>query len=84
MRRTLIVWLVEVHREYHLRQETLHLTVNILDRYCSIKTCNREHYQLLGMTCLWLAAKYEGMLLLKLSRKPWKSPKCKEFKIHVL
>merc|ERR1719482_401348 len=35
MRTVLIDWLVEVHMKHHLCLETLHLTVNIIDRYLS-------------------------------------------------
>ncbi|KAJ3206555.1 G2/mitotic-specific cyclin [Clydaea vesicula] len=59
MRKTLVVWLVEVHKEYNLRLETLYLTINILDRYCSLAQVDRPTYQLLGITSLLLAAKYE-------------------------
>ncbi|TPX33369.1 hypothetical protein SmJEL517_g03702 [Synchytrium microbalum] len=59
MRKTLVLWLIEVHSEYHLRQETLYLAVNILDRFCSLRKVPRTQYQLLGVTALWIAAKYE-------------------------
>ncbi|KAI8804770.1 Cyclin, N-terminal domain-containing protein [Cladochytrium replicatum] len=59
MRKTLIVWLVEVHNEYDLRQETLYLAINILDRFCARRLVPRPQYQLLGITALWIAAKYE-------------------------
>ncbi|TPX37369.1 hypothetical protein SeMB42_g06911 [Synchytrium endobioticum] len=59
MRKTLILWLIEVHSEYDLRQETLFLAVNILDRFCSLRKVPRNQYQLLGVTSLWVAAKYE-------------------------
>ncbi|KAK6093046.1 hypothetical protein MT418_006399 [Batrachochytrium dendrobatidis] len=59
MRRTLVLWLVEVIIEYDLRQETLYLTVNIIDRICALALIGRSQYQLLGITALWIAAKYE-------------------------
>lgn len=59
MRKTLVVWLVQVHKEYNLQPETLQLAVNFLDRYCSVAPVLRSHYQLLGIVCLWIAAKYE-------------------------
>ncbi|KAJ3044047.1 hypothetical protein HK097_001582 [Rhizophlyctis rosea] len=59
MRKTLILWLIDVHREYRLRQETLYLTINILDRVCSKRAFARYQFQLLGITSLWVAAKYE-------------------------
>lgn len=59
MRRTLIEWLIEVHLEYDLRPETLFLGVNIMDRYLSRRVVPKLEFQLLGVTALWLAAKYE-------------------------
>jgi hypothetical protein len=58
MRKTLVLWLIEVHLEYGLLQESLYLTVNLLDRMCSLIQVSRHQYQLLGITCLWIAAKY--------------------------
>ncbi|KAJ3216039.1 DNA-directed DNA polymerase eta rad30 [Dinochytrium kinnereticum] len=59
LRKTLILWLVEIHGEYDLRPETLYLAVNFVDRLCSKKFVSRANYQLLGITALWVAAKYE-------------------------
>lgn len=59
MRKTLVLWMIEVHKEYHLRPETLYLAVNILDRFCSMDLIERHNFQLLGTTALWVAAKYE-------------------------
>jgi len=61
MRTTLIDWLVEVAQEYNLRRQTLYLTVNYVDRYLSCKTISRSRLQLVGITCMWLAAKYEEL-----------------------
>ena len=38
--------------------ETLHLTVNLLDRYCSRRVVYKRHYQLVGCAALLIAAKY--------------------------
>lgn len=59
MRKTLIEWIIEVHAEYDLRPETLFLAVNIMDRYLSKRIVPRLEFQLLGVTSLWVAAKYE-------------------------
>ncbi|KAI9023273.1 Cyclin, N-terminal domain-containing protein [Hyaloraphidium curvatum] len=59
MRRTLVEWLIEVHAEYDLRPETLYLGINIMDRYLSRRVVPRMEFQLLGVTALWIAAKYE-------------------------
>ncbi|KAI9336775.1 hypothetical protein BDR26DRAFT_864571 [Obelidium mucronatum] len=58
-RKSLILWLVEVHSEYDLRPETLYLTINYIDRVCAKRVVKKSEYQLLGLTCLWIAAKFE-------------------------
>ena len=59
MRSILIDWLVEVHLKFRLKTETLYLCVNIIDRYLERAQVGRSKLQLLGVTCLLLAAKYE-------------------------
>ena len=36
MRAILIDWLVDVHLKFKLRDETLYVTINLIDRYLSI------------------------------------------------
>lgn len=55
----LIDWLVEVCDEFKLSQATLFLTVNIVDRYLSRQSVPRATLQLLGVTALWIASKFE-------------------------
>lgn len=59
MRPYLLDFLVEAHAAFSLTPETLFLTLNILDRYCSKRVVYRKHYQLVGCTALLIAAKYE-------------------------
>ncbi|CAJ1971916.1 unnamed protein product [Sphenostylis stenocarpa] len=59
MRAILIDWLVEVSEEYRLVPETLYLTVNYIDRYLSGNVMNRQRLQLLGVSCMMIASKYE-------------------------
>lgn len=59
MRGALLDFLIELHQVFHLRQETLYLAINIMDRYCSRRVVHKKHYQLVGCTALWIAAKYE-------------------------
>ncbi len=59
MRAILIDWLVEVHMKFRLVPETLHLCVNIIDRYCSTVQVQRSKLQLVGVTALLIACKYE-------------------------
>lgn len=59
MRAILVDWLVEVHMKFRLVPETLHLCVNIIDRYCSKISVQRSKLQLIGVTALLVACKHE-------------------------
>jgi hypothetical protein len=59
MRAILVDWLIEVHAKFRLSPETLYLCVNILDRYCTLVHVKRSQLQLVGVTSLLLACKYE-------------------------
>jgi hypothetical protein len=59
MRQILVDWLVEVHQSFKLKDETLFLAFQYLEEYQSIVPITKEQYQLVGITCLWIASKYE-------------------------
>jgi cyclin B len=59
MRTILVDWLIEVHMKYRLRPETLHLTVNLVDRYLSRIPVMRKRLQLVGVVCMFIASKFE-------------------------
>lgn len=59
MRSILLDWLVEVHLKFKLLPETFYLTVNLIDRYLSKQSINRKYLQLLGVTAMFIACKYE-------------------------
>ncbi|KAG2449280.1 hypothetical protein HYH02_005437 [Chlamydomonas schloesseri] len=59
MRTTLVDWLGEVRDEFRLHGETLFLAAAYLDAYLAAKPVSRDRLQLLGMACLWVAAKFE-------------------------
>ena len=59
MRIILIDWLIEVHMKFKCRTETLFLAVDIVDRYLAVVQTSRSTLQLVGVTALLLAAKYE-------------------------
>ena len=59
MRAILVDWLIEVHLKFKLVPETLHLTVNIIDRYLNICEVSRPKLQLVGVTALSIASKFE-------------------------
>jgi cyclin A len=56
MRTILVDWMVEVAEEYKLSLQTLHLSVNYLDRYLSLRSVTRNTLQLVGVCALLLAA----------------------------
>lgn len=58
MRPYLLDFLLEAHHAFQLLPETLHLAVNLLDRYCSRRVVYKRHYQLVGCAALLIAAKY--------------------------
>jgi hypothetical protein len=58
MRPYLLDFLLEAHSAFQLLPETLHLAVNLLDRYCSRRVVYKRHYQLVGCAALLIAAKY--------------------------
>ena len=59
MRCILVDWLVEVCDEFHLLPETLFAAVAYVDRYLSQVSVPRSKLQLVGVTCLYLSAKFE-------------------------
>jgi len=63
MRSVLIDWLIGVHLQFHLLQETLYTTVAIIDRYLQVEiergTVSRGKLQLVGVAAMLVAAKYE-------------------------
>ncbi|KAG8377270.1 hypothetical protein BUALT_Bualt08G0010700 [Buddleja alternifolia] len=59
MRGILIDWLIEVHYKFELMEETLYLMVNLIDRFLSVQSVVRKKLQLVGVTAMLLACKYE-------------------------
>ncbi|KAF2761976.1 A/B/D/E cyclin [Pseudovirgaria hyperparasitica] len=62
MRGILIDWLLEVHTRFRLLPETLFLAVNIIDRFLSAKVVQLDRLQLVGVTAMFIASKYEEVL----------------------
>lgn len=61
MRAILIDWLVDVHLKFRLAESTLYLTVQIVDAYLAKRYTGRTLLQLVGITALLLASKYEDV-----------------------
>ena len=52
-------WPSQVHLKFKLVPETLYLTVNLIDRFLERAQVARSKLQLVGVTALLLASKYE-------------------------
>lgn len=61
-RQQLIDWLLQVHLRYHMLPETLWIGINIVDRFLSRRIVSRAKLQLVGITAMFIAAKYEEII----------------------
>ena len=62
MRTVLMDWLIEVHAKFRLLPETLFIAVNLIDRFLSLRVISLIKFQLVGLTALFIAAKYEEVI----------------------
>ncbi|SPO37552.1 related to b-type cyclin 2 [Pseudozyma flocculosa] len=62
MRATLVDWLLQVHMRYHMLPETLWIAINIVDRFLSVRVVSLAKLQLVGVSAMFIAAKYEEIL----------------------
>ena len=63
MRCILIDWIISLQNRFFFRSETLFLTINLIDRYLSKKQILRTKFQLLGVTSLFIAYKYQEIYM---------------------
>ena len=63
MREILICWIVELHDRFRLREETLFKTINIIDKFLSLEFVSKPKLQLLGVSAMFIACKYEEIHL---------------------
>uniref|UniRef100_A0AAG5DG57 Cyclin N-terminal domain-containing protein n=1 Tax=Anopheles atroparvus TaxID=41427 RepID=A0AAG5DG57_ANOAO len=62
MRTILIDWINEVHHQFKLDIDTYHMTVSLIDRYLQkVKTVPKKKLQLVGVTAMFIASKYEEL-----------------------
>ena len=69
MRAILADWLIEVHHKFELTPETLYLTFHIIDRYLSMETVLRIELQLVGVSAMLIASKYEEIWAPEVSKE---------------
>jgi len=62
MRATLVDWLLQVHMRYHMLPETLWIAINVVDRFLSVRVVSLAKLQLVGVTAMFIAAKYEEII----------------------
>jgi len=69
MRSILINWLAQVSLQFKLLQETLYLTVDIIDRFLSLQGTKLQYksLQLVGVAAMLIACKYEEMYVPEVS-----------------
>lgn len=68
MRSILIDWLSEVCKEFTLKRETFHLCVQNMDRYLSKVNVSKKEFQLIGISCLYIACKIEVLTAVRLRK----------------
>uniref|UniRef100_A0A8C6R3J6 G2/mitotic-specific cyclin-B1 n=1 Tax=Nannospalax galili TaxID=1026970 RepID=A0A8C6R3J6_NANGA len=61
MRAILIDWLIQVQMKFRLLQETMYMTVSIIDRFMQNNCVPKKMLQLVGVTAMFIASKYEEM-----------------------
>uniref|UniRef100_A0A3Q3FYU7 Cyclin P n=1 Tax=Labrus bergylta TaxID=56723 RepID=A0A3Q3FYU7_9LABR len=66
-RAVLIDWLIQVHEMMHFQEETLYLSIHLLNHSLRLIKVTTSNLQLLGMVCLFVAAKKEECLLPEVS-----------------
>ncbi|KAM3875313.1 cyclin-P [Diretmus argenteus] len=66
-RAVLVDWLIQVHEVLHFQEETLYLAIHLVNRSLRQIKVTTTNLQLLGVVCLFLAAKKEECLLPEVS-----------------
>lgn len=66
-RAILVDWIIQVHEMMHFQEETLYLAIHLLNRALHQIKVTTANLQLLGMVCLFIAAKKEECLLPEVS-----------------
>lgn len=60
MRGILVKWIIQVGEKFKVKPETIHICVQLIDFVLIVKgsTINKSNYQLLGVSCLFVASKF--------------------------
>lgn len=70
MRMTLIKWIVQVGEFFHVRPETIHICIQLIDYVVVIKgsEISKSNYQLLGIAAFFVASKYNQIYVAEAER----------------
>ena len=63
MREILVDWIINVHLKFKLLEETLFLSIILIDRYLQNIQISRKNLQLVGVASLLISCKYEEIYL---------------------
>lgn len=63
MREILVDWIINVHLKFKLLEETLFLSIILIDRYLQNVQISRKNLQLVGVASLLISCKYEEIYL---------------------
>jgi hypothetical protein len=67
MRSILIDWIIGIHNQLKLKEETLYISIYILDAYLSKQFITKKYFQLLGVTSLFLASKLNEIFIRRIT-----------------
>ena len=90
MRSILVDWLIDVVKRFQLLNDTLFMTVALIDRFLSIESVHRKKLQLLGVTAMLIASKFEEIYapeiadLVYICDKAYSKEEIIEFEVHML
>lgn len=59
MRPYLLEFLMQMHYQLKLTTKSFYTGINIIDKYCSKRVVKKSHYQLVGLTSLFIASKID-------------------------
>ncbi|CAD6906902.1 unnamed protein product [Tilletia controversa] len=62
LRQTLVDWLMQIHVRFHMLPETLWIAINLADRFLSVRVVSLPKLQLVGVTAMFIASKYEEIM----------------------
>jgi hypothetical protein len=63
MRTVLLDWMIEVSTELRLKRDTYYLSVSLIDQYVCRAPCLKQELQLIGITSLLIAIKWQEIFI---------------------